>query len=202
MNKQQNKQKLWTTHIYINISCKCDTNRAGHFPLDAYASRPVACSSFGVLQQATHSCIRRQIIFFSYDQAALWMVNSVRLSVCHTLFTVFASSYHREILGVITNDQSEVHTKRQGQKSKVKVAEVKTQLNPFRTVTPVSINIWWWWWNDTQSLMLLRRWCALLFFKVIHQILRSHETKNIDFDCNSSQNSLMAMKRCTKLEAT
>ena len=43
MNKQQNKQKLWTTHIYINISCKCDTNRAGHFTLDAYASRPVAC---------------------------------------------------------------------------------------------------------------------------------------------------------------
>ena len=42
MNKQQNKQKLQTTHIYINISCKCDTNRAGHFTLDAYASRPVA----------------------------------------------------------------------------------------------------------------------------------------------------------------
>ena len=30
-------------YIYINISCKCDTNRAGHFTLDAYASRPVAC---------------------------------------------------------------------------------------------------------------------------------------------------------------
>ena len=29
--------------MYINISCKCDTNRAGHFTLDAYASRPVAC---------------------------------------------------------------------------------------------------------------------------------------------------------------
>ena len=43
MNKQQNKQKLWTTHIYIHISCKCDTNRAGHFTLDAHAARPVAC---------------------------------------------------------------------------------------------------------------------------------------------------------------
>ena len=31
-------------YIYINISCKCDTNRAGHLTLDAYASRPVACS--------------------------------------------------------------------------------------------------------------------------------------------------------------
>ena len=29
--------------IYIHIPCKCDTNRAGHFTLDAHASRPVAC---------------------------------------------------------------------------------------------------------------------------------------------------------------
>ena len=43
MNKQQNKQMLLTTHIYIHISCKCDTNRAGHFTLDAHASKPVAC---------------------------------------------------------------------------------------------------------------------------------------------------------------
>ena len=32
------------TYIYIHISCKCDTNRVGHFTLDAYASRPVAWS--------------------------------------------------------------------------------------------------------------------------------------------------------------
>ena len=43
MNKQQKKQRLLTTHMYIHISCKCDTNRAGHFTLDAHASRPVAC---------------------------------------------------------------------------------------------------------------------------------------------------------------
>ena len=43
-NEQTTKQtKAIKTHIYINISCKCDTNRAGHFTLDAYASRPVAC---------------------------------------------------------------------------------------------------------------------------------------------------------------
>ena len=30
----------------IHISCKCDTNRAGHFTLDAHASRPVACLYF------------------------------------------------------------------------------------------------------------------------------------------------------------
>ena len=51
MNKQQKKQRLQTTHIYIHISCKCDTNRAGHFTLDAHASRPVAC-----FQHSPYSC--------------------------------------------------------------------------------------------------------------------------------------------------
>ena len=38
---------------------------------------------------------------FSCDQAALWIVQSVRpsvrLSVCHTFLTMFPSSYHHEI---------------------------------------------------------------------------------------------------------
>ena len=67
------------------------------------------------------------------------------------------------------------HAKGQGQRSEVKVTEVNTQLSCFRTVTPVWIHIWWW--NDAQSLMLLRRG-ALLFFKVIHQISRSHGSRN------------------------
>ena len=37
-----------------------------------------------------------------------------RLSVCHTFFTMFLSSYHHEILGVITIDKSDVHAKGQG----------------------------------------------------------------------------------------
>ena len=45
------------------------------------------------------------ITLFSCDQAALWMVfsvrlsvcPSVRLSVCHTFLTMFPSSYHHEI---------------------------------------------------------------------------------------------------------
>ena len=85
---------------------------------------------------------------------------SVRLSVCHTFLTMF---HHRIIMkfsGVITNDQSKVHAKGQGRRSKVKATEVTTQLNRFRTVTPVWIQIWWW--NDAYSLMLLRRG-ALLF---------------------------------------
>ena len=49
-------------------------------------------------------------------------------------------SHHRIIMefsGVITNDKSDVHAKGQGQRSKVKVTEVNTQLNSFWTVTPV-----------------------------------------------------------------
>ena len=128
---------------------------------------------------------------------------SVRLSV-----TPFWLCFHHRIImqfsGVITHDQRKVHAKGQGQRSKVKVTEVTTQLNRFRTVTPVCIHIWWW--NYAYSLMLLRRG-ALLFFKVIRQISRSHGSKIVEFDldwafpeCNSSLNSPMATKYCTKLE--
>ena len=121
-------------------------------------------------------------LIFSCDQAALQMVfsvcPSVRLSVRLSVTPFWLCSHHRIIMkcsGVITNDQSKVHAKGQGQRSKVKVTEVTTQLNRFRTVTPVWIDIWWW--NDAYSLMLLRRG-ALLFFKVIRQIWRSHGSKN------------------------
>ena len=42
-NEQTTKQTKGINNSYIYISCKCDTNRAGHFTFDAYASRPVAC---------------------------------------------------------------------------------------------------------------------------------------------------------------
>ena len=118
---------------------------------------------------------------FSCDQAAIWLVQSVcpsvRPSVCPSVTPFSPCSHHRIInkfSGVITNDKSDVHAKGQGQRSKVKVTEVTTQLNCFRTVTPVWIHIWWW--NDAYSLMMLRRG-ALLFLKVIHQISRSHGSK-------------------------
>ena len=78
--------------------------------------------------------------FFSCGQAALQMVFSVCLSV-RLFITPFSLCFHHRIImkfsGVITNNKSKVHAKGQGQRSKVKVTEVKTQLNPFRTVTPV-----------------------------------------------------------------
>ena len=100
------------------------------------------------------------------------------LQRCPSVTPFWLCSHHRIIMklsGFITNDQSKFHAKGQGQRSKVKVTEVTTQLNRFRTVTPVWIHIWWW--NDAYSLMLLRRG-ALLFFKVIRQISRSHGAKS------------------------
>ena len=107
---------------------------------------------------------------------------SVCLSVCPSVrpsVTPFWLCSHHGIImkfsGVITNDRSDVHAKGQGQRSKVKVTEVTTQLYRFRTVTPVLIHVWGW--NDAYSLIMLRRG-ALLFFKVICQISRSHGSKN------------------------
>ena len=143
------------------------------------------------------------------------MTGSVRPSVCPSVrpsvrlsVTPFSPCSHHHIIikfsGVITNDKSDVHAKGQGQMSKVKVTEVNTQLNRFRTVTLVWIHISWW--NEAYSLMMLRRG-ALLFFKVIRQISRSHGSKSVKFDpdwafpdSNSSLNSPMATKWCTKLK--
>ena len=84
-----------------------------------------------------------------------------------------------------------------------KKSSLLTQIERFLTVTPVWIH--WWLWNDAQSLKQHRRG-ALLFFKVIRRISRSHGTKIADFDpnwafpdCNSSLNSPMALKWWTKL---
>ena len=81
-----------------------------------------------------------QLLLAVTKQLYKWYFPSVRPSV--TPFSL--CSHHRIIMkfpGVITNDKSMVHGKDQGQRSKVKVTEVKTQLNRFRTVTPVRIHI-------------------------------------------------------------
>ena len=128
-----------------------------------------------------------KFIFIPYFLAATkqlyeWFSPSVRPSVCFSVrlsVTPFWLCSHHPIImkfsGVITSDKSDVHAKGQGQRSKVKVTEVTTQLHRFRTVTPVWIHIWWW--DDAYSLIMLRRG-ALLFFKVIRQISRSHGSKN------------------------
>ena len=150
---------------------------------DRWYSMPSFPYNIGVV--AFHleiALLQRTDGIFSCDQAALWMVFSVslsvRLSVCLSVTPFWLCSHHRIIMkfsGVITKDQGNVYAKGRGQRSKVKVTEVATQLSRFRTVTPVWIHIWWW--NYTYSLMLLRKG-ALFFFKVIRQVWRSHRAKN------------------------
>ena len=129
-------------------------------------------------------------VFFSCDQAALWMVQfvrpsvrpSVRLSVCPSVrpshlfdyVPIIVSSWNFQELLPVTEVMSMQKVKVKGQRSKVKVTEVTIQLNRFRIVTPIWIHIWW---NDAYSLIMFRRG-ALLFFKVIRQISRSHGSKN------------------------
>ena len=151
------------------------------------------------------------------------MVQSVRLSVClfvrmsvclpvctsvHPSVTPLSlCSHHRIIMNFlefIANDRIDVHAEGQGQMSKFRVTEVKIQFSRFRTVTPVWIHIWRW--NDTRSLVLLGRGALLLSRSSVK--FQGRTTKEIvDFypnwafaDCNSSLNSPMAMKWCTKVE--
>ena len=91
--------------------------------------------------------LRRGALLFlaATKQLYKWYFLSICWSVCHTFLTMFSPcSHHRIIMkfsGVITMDRSEVHAKYQGQRSKVKVTEVNTQLSRFRTLTPVWIHI-------------------------------------------------------------
>ena len=114
-------------------------------------------------------------ILFSCDQAAIWLVQSVRPSVCPSVcpshlfhhVPIIVSSWNFQELLPMTNVTS---------MQKVKVTEVNTQLIRFRTVISSLVWIHIWWWNYAYSLMMLRRG-ALLFFKVIRQISRSHGSK-------------------------
>ena len=157
-------------------------------------------------------CGMVQTFLAATKQLYEWFSPSVRLSVrlsvcpsvCHTFLTMFPSSYHHEIFRSYYQWQKWRPCKRSRSEVKGQGHRGHDPNFRFRTVTPVWIHIWWW--NDTYSLMLLRRG-ALLFFKVIRQISRSHGAKIAEFDpdwafpdCNSSLNSPMATKWCTKLE--
>ena len=133
-----------------------------------------------------HYFVHAFIDCFQFTDSAWWQILAATkqlyewyfLSLCPSVTPFWLCSHHRIIMkftGVITKDQGGLHAKGRGQRSKVKVTEVTTQLDRFRTVTPVWIHIRWW--NDAYSLMLFRKG-ALLFSKVIRQISRSHGAKN------------------------
>ena len=164
----------------------------------------VYCSFWGIGQMLARHWYFLAATKQLYEWYFLSVCPSVRLSVRHTFLTMFPSSYHHEIFRSYYQWQKWRPCKRSRSEVKGQGHRGHDRNFRFRTVTLVWIHIWWW--NDTYSLMLLRRG-ALLFFKVICQISRSHGAKIAEFDpdwafpdCNSSLNSPMAMKCCTKLE--
>ena len=148
--------------------------------------------------------------FFSCDQAALWMVFSVRLSVCPSVcpsvcLSVCPSvrlSHLFDYVPIIIsswNFQELSHWTRVRSMQKVKVRGQRWRSERSRPKFSFP--------DCNSSLNSHLRRGALLFFKVIRQISRSHGAKIAEFDpdwafpdCNSSLNSPMAMKCCTKLE--
>ena len=158
--------------LHIMASWGCHTSQLVWPALKTHTALSLICAEY-VLKLSYFLAATKQLYKWYFPSVRLSVRPSVRLSV--TPF--WLCSHHRIIMkfsGVITNDQSKVHAKGQGQRSKVKVTEVTTQLNRFRTVTPVWIHIWWW--NHAYGLMICRRG-ALLFLKVIRQISRSHNSK-------------------------
>ena len=195
---RRNMPLLLSKGIYCFTLCNGGEHLGDCFTFRFIAIPFLATVLLKIFTHATAASMLCLMKIFAVSEQSL-IDRQVSCSLCshHCIIMKFS--------GVINNDQSEFHAKGQGQRSKVKVTEVKTQLSHFWTVTPVLIRMWWW--SDAQSLMLLRR-SVLLFFKVIHQISRSYGPKKIvDFDpnwafldCNSSLNSPVATKWCTKLE--
>ena len=154
-------------------------------------------------------CIKynRSIIIFSCDQAALWMVFSVRLSVClsvcPSVTPFWLCSHHRIIMkfsGVITMDQGKVNVR--GQRSR------SQRSRPNLTVSGLLIQFEFTY--DDEILHIA--WCCLgevpYCFSRSSVKFQGHTALKIaEFDpdwafpdCNSSLNSPMGMKCCTKLE--
>ena len=138
-------------------------------------SSHLRCSNVSISQskKIPFLAATKQLLEHFFLSVCLSVCPSIRLSHLFHYVPIILSSWN--FPWVITIDRRDVHAKGQGQRSKVKVTEVMTPFSRFRTVTPVWIHIWWW--NVAQSLMLPRIG-ALLFFKVIRQISRSHGSKN------------------------
>ena len=115
-----------------------------------YVSKWKLVCKFDVVQRNSYWCLAFILLFlaatkklYEYEwyflsvcpsvrlSVRLSVCLSVRLSVCPSVTPFWLCSHHRIIMkfsGVITLDQGKVHAKGQGQRSKVKVTEVTTQI--------------------------------------------------------------------------
>ena len=71
----------------------------------------------------------------------LYVCTSVCMFVCHTFFTMFFSSYHHEMFRSYYHWQKDPQAKGYGQKSTVKVTEVRTNFAPICVSTDCNYSI-------------------------------------------------------------
>ena len=136
------------------------------------------------------------------------MAQSICPSVRPSVTPFSLCSHHHIIMkfsGFITIDRiDDVHSKGQGQRSKVKITEVKTPHDSFGTVLKFEFTNYY--------EMMYKAWSSIgevpYCFSRSSVKFQGHTGQRItDFnpnwvfpDCNSSLNSLMAMRCCTKPE--
>ena len=170
--------KKWVQFICFLLTCCC------HFSECVYTTLCVKIKVFLAVTKQLYECF----------------IPSVRLShLFHYVRIIMKFS------GVIFIDRSDVHAKDHSQRSEVTVTRSKLNLAvSIWAITIVWIHVFQW--NDAQSLMWPRRG-ALLFLRSSVKFQGHSGQKIANFDlnwafpiCNSSLNSLMAMKWCKKLE--
>ena len=132
-----------------------------------------------------NSVLSRVLVFmfflynFSCDQAALWMVQSFCLSI-----TTFSLCSHHHIFSRSSYQwQKWCPFKIQGQRSKVMVTEVKTQLKHFQNVTLV----WFHWalWNDNISVSLFQTLIPLNKFWTCKILKKYFQCTDFRVGCSS-----------------
>ena len=103
-----------------------------------------------------HNCFKRQrggwraslnAGSFSCDQAALWMVQSVRPSIhlsvcCHTLFTLFPLSFHQSLMWLREVPYCCLRSSIKLQGHARRKSSILTQIERFWTANPVWIHQW------------------------------------------------------------
>ena len=91
----------------------------------------IACNTFLAATKQLYEWYFLSVCPSVRPSVRLSVCPSVCLSVCPSVTPFWLCSHHRIIMkfsGVITLDQGKVHAKGQGQRSKVKVTEVTTQI--------------------------------------------------------------------------
>ena len=167
----------------IRSSTRCVINEELHFSTNQQPQYRCWCFYTNTTATTHVSISLLQSKLFSYDQAALRTLLSIRVSPSVTHFLL--CPHYRIIMkfsGVVTNGRSDAHAKGQGQRYKVKGMEWCTKLD------------------------LIQKKCPIVFPRssVKFQGHVGQKIPNCDLnwgfpDSNSSLNSRMALKRCTKL---